>query len=42
MNVHTSKTDLVAAMIRELIVTGELSPRTPPRQRDLAARFGVV
>jgi DNA-binding GntR family transcriptional regulator len=41
MNVYTRKTDLVAAMIRELIVTGELSPRTPLRQRDLAARFGV-
>jgi DNA-binding GntR family transcriptional regulator len=41
MNVYTSKTDLVAAMLRELIVTGELAPGEPLRQRDLAARFGV-
>jgi DNA-binding GntR family transcriptional regulator len=41
MNVYTSKTDLAAAMLRELIVTGELSPGTPLRQRDLASRFGM-
>lgn len=39
MNVYTSKTDLAAAMLRELIVTGELTPGTPLRQRDLAGRF---
>ena len=41
MNVYTSKTDLAAAMLRELIVTGELPPGTPLRQRDLAARFAM-
>ncbi|WP_308259026.1 GntR family transcriptional regulator [Pseudonocardia sp. H11422] len=41
MNVYTSKTDLVAAMMRELIVTGEFAPGVALRQRDLAARFGV-
>jgi DNA-binding GntR family transcriptional regulator len=41
MNLYTSKTDLAAAMLRELIVTGELPPGAPLRQRDLAARFGM-
>jgi DNA-binding GntR family transcriptional regulator len=41
VNVYTSKTDLVAAMMRELIVTGEFAPGAALRQRDLAARFGV-
>lgn len=38
---YTSKSDMVAAMLRELILTGELQPAEPLRQRDLAARFGV-
>jgi DNA-binding GntR family transcriptional regulator len=38
---YTSKTDLVAAMLRELIMTGEFPPGAPLRQRDLAARLGV-
>ena len=38
---YVSKTDLVAALIRELIITGELEPGEQLRQRDLAQRFGV-
>jgi DNA-binding GntR family transcriptional regulator len=38
---YVSKTDLVAALIRELIITGELSAGEQLRQRDLAQRFGV-
>jgi DNA-binding GntR family transcriptional regulator len=38
---YVSKTDMVAAMIRELIMTGELAAGQPLRQRDLADRFGV-
>lgn len=38
---YVSKTDMVAATIRELIITGELAPGQPLRQRDLADRFGV-
>jgi DNA-binding GntR family transcriptional regulator len=38
---YVSKTDLVAALIRELIITGELAPGEQLRQRDLAQRFGV-
>jgi DNA-binding GntR family transcriptional regulator len=38
---YTSKTELVTSMLRELIVTGELEPGTPLRQRDLAARLNV-
>jgi DNA-binding GntR family transcriptional regulator len=38
---YVSKTDMVAAMIRELIITGELAAGQPLRQRDLADRFGV-
>jgi DNA-binding GntR family transcriptional regulator len=41
MDLYTSKTDLAAAMLRELIVTGELPPGTALRQRDLASRFGM-
>lgn len=36
-----SKTDLAASLLRELIVTGELSPGEPLRQRSLAERLGV-
>src|SRR5215468_10670102 len=38
---YVSKTDLVAALIRELIITGELAAGAPLRQRDLAQRFYV-
>lgn len=38
---YSSKGDIVCAMLRELIITGELSPTEPLRQRALAARFGV-
>jgi DNA-binding GntR family transcriptional regulator len=38
---YVSKTDLVAALIRELIITGELAAGAQLRQRDLAQRFGV-
>ena len=38
---YSSKTDIVCAMLRELIISGDLSPSEPLRQRDLAARFGV-
>jgi DNA-binding GntR family transcriptional regulator len=38
---YVSKTDLVAALIRELIITGELAPGEQLRQRDLAQRFAV-
>jgi DNA-binding GntR family transcriptional regulator len=38
---YLSKTDMVAALIRELIITGELAAGRQLRQRDLAERFGV-
>jgi len=38
---YTSKTDLVAALIRELIISGELATGEQLRQRDLAQRFSV-
>jgi DNA-binding GntR family transcriptional regulator len=38
---YVSKTDLVAALIRELIITGEMEPGQQLRQRDLAQRFHV-
>jgi DNA-binding GntR family transcriptional regulator len=38
---YVSKTDMVAALIRELIITGDLSAGEQLRQRDLAERFGV-
>lgn len=38
---YVSKTDMVAALIRELIITGELAAGMQLRQRDLAGRFGV-
>src|SRR5579871_2402992 len=38
---YVSKTDMVAALIRELIITGELSAGQQLRQRDLAGRFRV-
>ena len=38
---YVSKTDMVAALIREQIITGELPAGEQLRQRDLAARFEV-
>ena len=38
---YSSKSDIVCAMLRELIIIGELAPSDPLRQRDLAKRFGV-
>ncbi len=38
---YSSKSDIVCAMLRELIISGELSPSEPLRQRELASRFGV-
>jgi DNA-binding GntR family transcriptional regulator len=38
---YISKTDLVAALVRELVITGELGAGEQLRQRDLAVRFGV-
>ena len=38
---YVSKTDLVAVLIRELIITGELATGEQLRQRDLAQRFSV-
>ncbi|HEV2934704.1 MAG TPA: GntR family transcriptional regulator [Streptosporangiaceae bacterium] len=38
---YVSKTDLVAALIRELVITGGLAAGEQLRQRDLAHRFGV-
>jgi DNA-binding GntR family transcriptional regulator len=35
------KSDVIAATLRELIITGEVEPGTPLRQRDLAMKFGV-
>jgi DNA-binding GntR family transcriptional regulator len=38
---YSSKSDIVCAMLRELIISGELRAAEPLRQRDLAERFGV-
>jgi DNA-binding GntR family transcriptional regulator len=38
---YVSKTDLVATLIRDLVITGELERGEQLRQRDLARRFGV-
>jgi DNA-binding GntR family transcriptional regulator len=38
---YVSKTDMVAALIRQLIITGELPAGRQLRQRDLAQRFHV-
>jgi DNA-binding GntR family transcriptional regulator len=38
---YASKTDVVCALLRELIIGGELAPGEPLRQRELAERFGV-
>jgi DNA-binding GntR family transcriptional regulator len=39
--VYSSKSDMVTAALREMILTGELQQGTQLRQRDVAARFGV-
>jgi DNA-binding GntR family transcriptional regulator len=39
--VYLSKSDFIAALLRELILAGDLKPGEPLRQRDLAERFGV-
>src|SRR5690606_26567007 len=39
--VYSSKSDIVCAMLREMIISGELAGDEPLRQRDLAQRFGV-
>jgi DNA-binding GntR family transcriptional regulator len=36
-----SKSDIVSAYLREMIITGELAPNAPLRQRQLAEEFGV-
>ncbi len=36
-----SKSDIIAAYVRDMIITGQAEPNTPLRQRDLAQRFGV-
>jgi DNA-binding GntR family transcriptional regulator len=35
------KSDIIASLLRDMIITGEAGPDTPLRQRDLAQRFGV-
>lgn len=39
--VYASKTDIVCALLREMIIGGELKPAEPLRQRELATRLGV-
>lgn len=39
--VYASKTDVVCALLREMIIGGEVQPGDPLRQRDLAVRFAV-
>lgn len=41
MDDYLSKSDIVTAALRELIIKGELSSGEALRQRDLAERFGV-
>lgn len=36
-----SKSDIVSASLREMIITGQLEPSARLRQRDLAEQFGV-
>ncbi|WP_218005185.1 GntR family transcriptional regulator [Actinomadura macra] len=37
---YSSKSDIVCAVLRELIISGEFKADEPLRQRDLAQRFG--
>ena len=39
--IYLSKSDFIAALLRELIISGDLKPGEQLRQRDLAERFGV-
>jgi DNA-binding GntR family transcriptional regulator len=39
--VYLSKSNFIAALLRELIISGDLKPGEQLRQRDLAERFGV-
>jgi len=39
--IYLSKSNFTAALLRELIISGELKPGVQLRQRDLAERFGV-
>lgn len=39
--IYLSKSNFIAALLRELIISGELRPGAQLRQRDLAERFGV-
>jgi DNA-binding GntR family transcriptional regulator len=39
--VYTSKSDMVTALLREQILSGELRESSALRQRDIALRFGV-
>jgi DNA-binding GntR family transcriptional regulator len=38
---YYTKSDIVTAALRELVITGELAPGTELRQRDLGVRFNV-
>jgi DNA-binding GntR family transcriptional regulator len=38
---YFTKSDIVTAALREMLITGELAPGTELRQRDLASRFNV-
>src|SRR6516225_8008324 len=39
--IYLSKSDFMASLLRELIISGDLKPGEQLRQRDLAERFGV-
>ena len=39
--VYLSKSNFIATLLRELIISGDLKPGEQLRQRDLAERFGV-
>jgi DNA-binding GntR family transcriptional regulator len=41
MPMYTSKTDMVSAMLREMILSGELKGSQALRQRDIALQFDV-
>jgi DNA-binding GntR family transcriptional regulator len=39
--IYLSKSNFIAALLRDLIITGDLKPGEQLRQRDLAERYGV-
>jgi len=39
--IYLSKSNFIAALLRDLIISGDLKPGEQLRQRDLAERFGV-